>query len=87
MSSTRLARTALIQKSEADRLMAAYFKLFPGVVMWLERARQVGFSMLRSRTLLGRTRPVPATEGTGPALVGRSAGVPASEGSDRAAER
>ena len=57
MSATRLARTALITQDEAQRLMDAYFALFPGVVNWLKRAREVGVKLQRSRTLLGRVRP------------------------------
>ena len=66
MSATRLARTAMIPKSEAERLMSAYFDLFPGVVDWLARARAVGTTKLRSRTMLGRTRPYRLPKPPGP---------------------
>ncbi len=66
MSAARLARTALIPKSEAEQLMLAYFDLFPGVVDWLRRAREVGIERMRSRTMLGRVRPYRLPKAPGP---------------------
>ena len=57
MSASRLSRTALIAKEEAQRLMDSYFSLFPGVVEWLKKAREMGWSRKFSRTMLGRIRP------------------------------
>jgi DNA polymerase I len=57
MSASRLARTALIPKGEAARLMMSYFGLFPGVVAWLEEARKRGLKKMCSGTMLGRIRP------------------------------
>ena len=57
MSATRLARTALITQDEAQRLMDAYFGLFPEVVKWLKRAAKAGTDRWFTRTMLGRIRP------------------------------
>jgi DNA polymerase I len=57
MTATRLERTAMVSKAEAERLMQAYFDLFPRVVTWLASARKAGWDRSYSRTMLGRIRP------------------------------
>lgn len=56
MSSKRLAAALKISKAEAESLMKAYFRMYPGVAMWLEEQAKYGVENLKSRTIGGHAR-------------------------------
>jgi DNA polymerase-1 len=56
MSPVKLGRTVKVPKERAQELMAAYFRLYPGVAEWMERMQQEALDTLRSVTLSGRKR-------------------------------
>ena len=56
MSAKSLARTLKCSLEQAEKLLAAYFKLYPGVTRWLEETKRLTLSQMKSRTRSGRIR-------------------------------